>query len=96
MTYFHDAAWSQFRQVIRNKAESAGRQYVEINPAYTSQTCSGCGVGSKKPLSQRWHLCADCGTSLDRDHNAALNIISLGLQRIGTQSVEAPAFMRGE
>ena len=91
-----DAAWSQFRQVICNKAESAGRKYVEVSPAYTSQTCSGCGVRAKKKLSQRWHLCPDCGTSLDRDTNAALNIISLGLQRIGTQSVEAPTFMRGE
>lgn len=91
-----DAAWSQFRQVVCNKAESAGRRYVEINPAYTSQTCSGCGTRTRKTLSQRWHLCSDCGTSLDRDQNAALNIIAAGLRSIGTQPVEAPAFRRTE
>jgi putative transposase len=85
-----DAAWSHFRTVLAVKAASAGRQYVEVNPAYTSADCSGCGLRAKKKLSERWHFCPVCGTSLDRDHNAAKNILSLGLQRIGIQSVEAP------
>jgi transposase len=42
-----------------------------VPPAYTSQTCSGCGVLVAKGLSVRWHSCPDCGTSLHRDHNAA-------------------------
>jgi len=91
-----DASWTMFRTVLAHKAASAGRQYAEVNPAFTSQTCSGCGHREKKKLSQRWHFCPLCGTSLDRDENAALNILSLGLQTFGIQSVEAPPFMAGE
>ena len=47
---------------------------VAVDPAYTSQACSGCGVMVEKGLSVRWHECPDCGTSLHRDHNAAKNI----------------------
>ncbi|HVB21195.1 MAG TPA: zinc ribbon domain-containing protein, partial [Ktedonobacteraceae bacterium] len=48
-----------------------------VNPRYTSQACSGCGTVRKKELSERWHSC-ECGTELDRDHNAAVNILRLG------------------
>ena len=91
-----DAAWTQFRNVLAVKAESAGRAYIEVDPRYTSQDCHACGHRAKKTLSERWHYCPLCAASLDRDLNAALNILSLGLQRIGIQSVEAPALMRGE
>jgi putative transposase len=74
-----DAAWSMFRQVLISKAESAGRRVVEVNPAYTSQDCSGCGYRAKKKLSERWHFCPNCGLSLDRDTNAALNILKIGM-----------------
>jgi len=58
------------------KAESAGREVVFVNPAYTSRACSGCGVLFQDfSLSTRWVTC-ECGLSLDRDHNAALNILS--------------------
>jgi putative transposase len=72
-----DAGWSQFLSILSFKAACAGRSVVAVPPAYTSQTCSGCGV-VKKGLSVRWHTCPDCGTSLHRDHNAALNIERLG------------------
>ncbi len=75
-----DVAWSMFRQCLQYKAEEAGIGFKPVNPAHTSQTCSGCGRVEKKPLSQRWHEC-ECGVSLDRDHNAAINILTLGLQR---------------
>ncbi len=75
-----DAAWSMFRHCLQYKAEEAGIGFKPVTPKYTSQTCSGCGIVEKKPLSQRWHECA-CGVSLDRDHNAAINILTLGLQR---------------
>lgn len=91
-----DAAWSHFRAVLAHKAASAGRQYAQVNPAYTSADCSGCGLRSKKRLSERWHFCPVCGTSLDRDHNAALNILRLGLQSLGIQPIEAPPFVVGE
>jgi putative transposase len=73
-----DAGWSQFLSILSAKAAWAGRTVVAVPPAYTSQTCSGCGVLVHKGLSVRWHACPDCGTSLHRDHNAAKNILRLG------------------
>jgi putative transposase len=78
-----DAAWSQFTAHLAYKAAYAGRQYVAVNPAYTSQDCSQCGHRQKKTLAERVHQCICCGLTLDRDHNAALNILSLGLQALG-------------
>jgi len=79
----HDAAWSQFATHLTYKAAYAGRQYVAVNPAYTSQDCSGCGHRQKKTLAERLHSCVCCGLVLDRDHNAALNMKRLGLQALG-------------
>lgn len=75
----HDVAWSSFFHKLSYKAESAGRTLVKVNPAYTSQDCSRCHHREKKSLSVRHHHCPNCGLSLHRDHNAALNILSLGL-----------------
>ena len=75
-----DAGWTAFLSILSIlsilsfKAACAGRSVVAVPPAYTSQTCSGCGVLVSKGLSVRWHSCPDCGTSLHRDHNAARNI----------------------
>ena len=80
----HDAAWSQFRQCLSYKAEEAGRRLVAVNPAYTSQDCSCCGHRLRKALSVRRHLCPCCGLDIDRDENAARNILRLGLQSQGT------------
>lgn len=72
-----DVGWSQFQQFCSNKAASAGRTVLFVNPAYTSQMCSGCGLVKKKELAERWHSCP-CGLELDRDVNAAINILRLG------------------
>jgi putative transposase len=66
-----DARWAVFLGILGFKAACAGRSVVAVNPAFTSQRCSGCGVMVHKGLSVRWHSCLDCGTSLHRDHNAA-------------------------
>lgn len=79
-----DAAWRQVTQYTAYKAEEAGRSCVLVNPAYTSQDCSRCGHRAKKKLSQRVHKCSVCGLVLDRDHNAALNILRLGLQSLAS------------
>jgi putative transposase len=84
-----DAAWNQLATYTRYKAESAGRAYVEIDPHGTSQRCSACSVVVKKDLSVRVHQCPSCGLEIDRDLNAALNILALGLESIGSRSVEA-------
>jgi putative transposase len=73
-----DAGWSAFLSILSYKAACAGREISAVNPAFTSQTCSGCGVLVHKGLSVRWHACPDCGTSLHRDHHAAKNIERLG------------------
>ncbi len=78
-----DAAWSRFFQLLAYKAEWAGRQFVAVNPAYTSQDCSNCEHQKKMRLSERVFNCPWCGISLDRDHNASLNILALGLQGLG-------------
>ena len=72
-----DAAWSSFKNWLLCKAEEAGRVVIEVDPRYTSQTCSGCGRVEKKTLSTRVHEC-ECGVVLDRDINAAINIKRLG------------------
>jgi putative transposase len=73
----HDAGWAQFTNIIRAKAEKAGREVVAVDPRGTSQECSGCGAVVKKGLGVRVHTCA-CGLVLDRDTNAAINIASRG------------------
>ncbi|HEX2620817.1 MAG TPA: transposase [Phototrophicaceae bacterium] len=70
-----DSGWSMFRHYLTYKAESAGRVVAFVDPRYTSKTCSNCGaVFETLTLADRWVECA-CGLSLDRDHNAALNIL---------------------
>lgn len=70
-----DSGWSMFRQFLTYKAESAGRVVALVDPAYTSKTCSCCGaVFEHLTLSDRWVNC-ECGLSMDRDHNAAINIL---------------------
>ncbi|HEV2457689.1 MAG TPA: zinc ribbon domain-containing protein, partial [Ktedonobacterales bacterium] len=62
-------------------AASAGKQGQAVNPAFTSQACSGCGVIVSTGLSVRWHTCPQGGTSRQRDHNAALPIQRLGQEQ---------------
>jgi len=91
-----DAAWGQLVQLTTYKAECAGRLVVQVNPYNTSQMCSGCGEIVKKDLSVRLHACSGCGLTLDRDHNAAINILALGLQSIGQSTIEAAHFKSAE
>lgn len=81
-----DSAWAAFTRHLADKAEEAGRPVVRVNPRGTTQRCSGCGSLVHKGLGDRWHDCAACGLSLDRDHNAALNILALGANDLGCRS----------
>jgi putative transposase len=78
-----DVAWGQFVNFTEAKAAEAGRAVIRINPKDTSQMCSRCGEITRKKLSVRTHDCAYCGLGLDRDLNAARNILALGLQSMG-------------
>ena len=69
-----DAGWSSFLSILTNKAENAGLCVIPVKASGTSQDCSSCGVKVPKKLHIRWHDCPNCGCSLDRDHNAAINI----------------------
>jgi putative transposase len=69
-----DAGWSSFLSILTNKAENAGLLVVPVSAHNTSQDCSSCGEKVPKKLHIRWHDCINCGCSLDRDHNAAINI----------------------
>src|SRR5262249_52953602 len=73
-----DAGWGAFLTILTDKAACAGRRVIGVNPAYTSQRCSGCGEGVYEGLSVRWYSCPVCGTRLHRDHNAARNIERAG------------------
>ncbi len=70
----HDAGWSSFLSTLANKAENAGLLVIAVNPKNTSQDCSNCRAKVPKKLHERCHNCPHCSCSLDRDHNAAINI----------------------
>jgi putative transposase len=78
-----DVAWGRFVQFTLYKAEGAGRACVLVNSKGTTQTCSGCGEMVPKDLSVRVHDCPHCGLRIDRDLNAALNILARGMTSIG-------------
>lgn len=77
----HDVSLGLFRELLDYKAIEAGVEIVTVNPAHTSQACSDCGCIVPKKLSVRVHHCPDCGLILDRDINAARNILSAGTRR---------------
>ena len=91
----HDASWTGFVDKLSSKAEEAGRTFVTVNPAYTSQDCSRCHHRHKMPLGERVYHCPCCLLVLDRDLNASKNILAVGLHSLGL-SIEAPAFTHGE
>ena len=80
-----DASWSMFRTWLEYFGKVFKRKIVAVKPHFTSQNCSSCGGIVKKSLSVRTHVCS-CGTVLDRDHNAAINI----LNRAGHAQINAP------
>ena len=91
-----DAGWGMFTDMLQVKAECAGRVVAFVDPKYTSQVCSTCGVIKAKTLEERWHSC-ECGCELDRDTNAAKNILkkhagagSVPQMNQRGESVEAP------
>ena len=78
-----DAAWSAFRDWLEYFGKVFGVATVAVPPHYTSQNCSNCGEVVKKSLSTRTHKCSHCGFVLDRDWNAAINILELALRTVG-------------
>ncbi len=79
----HDAGLGIFQQLLTYKAESAGSHVTLVDPAFTSQACSDCGALVEKDLSVRVHVCPNCLLELDRDLNAARNILKLAFSPPG-------------
>ena len=75
-----DAGWSTFRRWLEYFGRKYGKVTIAVPPHYTSQECSSCAQIVKKSLSTRTHVCK-CGCELDRDHNAAINILQRGLRQ---------------
>jgi putative transposase len=84
-----DAAWSTFRQWLEYFGKVFGVATVAVKPYNTSQNCSNCGKVVKKSLSQRTHMCSHCGFILDRDWNAAINILEIALRTVGHTGTNA-------
>jgi putative transposase len=72
----YDAGLGIFTQLLAYKVEETGSRLVLVNPANTSQACSACGELVEKDLSVRVHKCPHCGLIINRDINAARNILS--------------------
>jgi putative transposase len=71
----YDAGWGLLASMLCYKAVSAGCKVVFVNPEGTTQQCSRCGASVPKTLADRVHSCPCCGLVLDRDLNAAHNIL---------------------
>ncbi len=84
-----DAGWYQLMQFTKFKAECAGKVVEFVNPRNTSQNCSNCGNPVRKSLAVRVHQCPFCGLVLDRDHNAAINILKRSNSTVGTTGINA-------
>ncbi|HEY7125895.1 MAG TPA: transposase [Ktedonobacterales bacterium] len=84
-----DASWGLFLSWLRYYGALHGIPVVAVSPRFTTQDCSGCGFRVKKSLSMRTHICPSCGLMLDRDWNAALNILMAGLTWLASHPASA-------
>ena len=75
--------WGIMLSQLRYKAEWAGAKVVEVDPSYTSQTCSNCGIVCRANRRGKRYSCSTCGVRLDADVNAAVNILRRGLTTLG-------------
>jgi putative transposase len=81
-----NAGWGMLDTFLEYKAKKAGKTFIKVDPAYTSQRCSRCGEIVEKDLSVRVHKCK-CGLEIDRDVNAAINIKYDGLKQLGIERI---------
>ena len=84
-----DAGWATFRQWLEYFGHKYGKVTVAVPPHNTSQNCANCGEKVKKSLSTRTHVCPHCGYVADRDLNASINILKLGLSTVGHTGIYA-------
>ncbi len=87
--HIQDHAWSKLIQFTQSKAAKAGKIVELVEARYTSQKCSQCGIMVPKTLAQRVHFCPNCGLEMDRDINASINIVTLGLRGRACRDIRA-------
>jgi putative transposase len=86
-----ETGWLQFQQFLTYKLAANGGELRLVNAAYTSQTCSCCGVIEKtNRKSQAVYECAGCGSVMNADKNAAVNILQAGTRPAWRERVSAP------
>jgi len=86
----NDAGWGRFLSWVKYYGMLHDIPVIAVAPHFTSQVCSCCGTIVKKSLSVRTHMCPGCGVVLDRDHNAAVNILAKALSTVGHTATDAP------
>lgn len=84
-----EVGWREFISILKHHGRKRGCHVVEVEPAGTTKQCASCGVESDKPLWVREHSCPSCGFELDRDYNAAVNVLARGLSKLGVVHSEA-------
>ena len=80
---------SEFRDAIKNAADREGVTVIDVDPAYTSKTCSECGLLNKELKSEKEWICSSCGVVHDRDENAANNLQKMGQRYIESMKKES-------
>jgi putative transposase len=80
----NDVSWSRFTQFLCYKAESAGCRVVDVPPQYTTQTCNECRNIQEVEKGATVYICGRCGLQIDRDLNASINILRIGLEKSST------------
>ncbi len=93
-----DATWGKLRRLTAYKAERRGDngRVILVEPRGTSQECSRCQRIVEKSLSVRTHVCPHCGLILDRDVNAARNILARGLEQAHAETEPIPIIRIGK
>ncbi len=92
--HIHDSSWCRFLSLLAYKAERAGRRVVKVNPKNTSKKCARCGHTLENlTLKDRHFTCPNCGWEADRDYNASLNILNVGLGRPRTPVERRPLLL---
>ncbi len=87
-----DASWNELARQLNYKAEEAGSVILQVDPRNTSKACSNCGwINNDLTLADRTFKCQECGIELNRDVNAARNILRLGLGTLGRRGTESNA-----
>ncbi len=84
-----EVGWRDFITILEHHGEKNGCHVVQVDPRGTTKECASCGVETRKPLWVREHSCPTCGFELDRDWNAALNVLNRGLDKLGVVHSEA-------